>query len=291
VSRLQSNAGTTFSTVVQSALCLRNQPVWHTILDKEALKKDNLGLSLVTGAETWASTEPDGHSGAGQLPGAWVSVASETEKTFAYFLALLNYSKRAHKSRAKRALKNERKDALGGQKPTGPKRSVQPLVVTIKLHSNCFRPSSSLALSLSGTLCARDWLCACKYATRFLFKCHSIFKSNPDTRPRVSATARFCFPAFLSVVLGAFNFHLVYFNVIFNSSVFSRALFARPLPRSHFPRRPLPLPGPIVPSRSLSLSLVCVLFVLPVSLVAPLLSPRASFAAREVALIRTFKPY
>jgi len=67
---------------VQSALCLRNQPVWHTILDKEALKKDNLGLSLVTGAETWASTEPDGHSGAGQLPGAWVSVASETEKTF-----------------------------------------------------------------------------------------------------------------------------------------------------------------------------------------------------------------
>lgn len=160
MSRLQSNAGTTFSTVVQSALCLRNQPVWHTILDKEALKKDNLRLSLVTGAETWASTEPDGHSGAGQLPGAWVSVASETEKTFAYFLALLNYSKRAHKSRAKRVLKNERKDALGGQKPTGPKRSVQPLVVTIKLHSNCFRPSSSLALSLSLALSALVIGCA-----------------------------------------------------------------------------------------------------------------------------------
>lgn len=86
-------------------------------------------------------------------------------------------------------------------------------------------------------------VCARKYATRFLFKYHSIFKSNPDASVFCALAlflfAVFCFlcvpPFFFCVACtlhsplwcSAFNFHLVYFNVIFNSSVFSRALLAR----------------------------------------------------------------
>lgn len=91
-------------------------------------------------------------------------------------------------------------------------------------------------------------VCARKYATRFLFKYHSIFKSNPDASVFCALAlflfAVFCFlcvppPLFLCCMhsplatlhsplwCSAFNFHLVYFNVIFNSSVFSRALLAR----------------------------------------------------------------
>jgi len=53
--------------------------------------------------------------------GSEVGSRERNAKTFAYFLALLNYSKRAHKSRAKRALKIKESAAGGGQKPTGPK--------------------------------------------------------------------------------------------------------------------------------------------------------------------------
>lgn len=148
-------------------------------------------------------------------------------------------------------------------------------------------------------------VCARKYATRFLFKYHSIFKSNPDASVFCALAlflfAVFCFlcvpPFFFCVACtlhsplwcSAFNFHLVYFNVIFNSSVFSRALLARPrfvLQAS--------VAGP--PPRSIVMLVLVPVCACNSSCSSLSRVPRerrrfAPCAAREVALIRTFKPY
>lgn len=103
----------------------------------------------------------------------WKEVAHcGTRTTFAFFLAVLNYSGSAHKSR-KRA-KNAREKGEGSLHLSLPHLFSS---VTIKLQLK-------LLLAL---VC--PFAHARKYATRFLFKYHSIFKSNPDA----AQPARVCF--------------------------------------------------------------------------------------------------
>lgn len=124
-----------------------------------------------------------------------------------------------------------------------------------------------------------------KYATRFLFKYHSIFKSNPNAaQPFRSVSRCFLCVSLLLELCSAFNFHLVYFNVIFDSSprfvlqgtwqdgagqACSKIYcHARAGAQARLPtRRHLVIVACVVRSRF------------------------APCTAREVALIRTFKPY
>jgi len=92
------------------------------------------GLSPETGVGTWVLF------GAGQLPGVWGREQGANRENICILFGTFKLFKESTQKPSKTGAENKRKCRWRGSKADGSERAVQPLVVTIKLHSNCFRP-------------------------------------------------------------------------------------------------------------------------------------------------------